>query len=183
MYIGDEPKCCGCNPTKKEYDVDKMSIEELKKQIDIKNALLDEVYAKNNEIRATRDILRNALCKAYHDSIILNNIKLEGLCYVIKSESCTTYVKLISINKIEGDTIIANIVEINKNKVDCISIQYGIGYLSYQTIIENQCSTEEFDKAFSETIREIREKATSSKTEERFSGAMDLIQRMDNLQH
>lgn len=183
MYIGDEPKCCGCNPTKKEYDVDKMSIEELKKQIDIKNALLDEVYAKNNEIRAKLDILRNALCKAYHDSIILNNIKLEGLCYVIKSESCTTYVKLISINKIEGDTIIANIVEINKNKVDCISIQYGIGYLSYQTIIENQCSTEEFDKAFSETIREIREKASSSKTEERFSGAADLIQRMDNLKH
>ena len=183
MYIGDEPKCCGINPTKKEYDVDKMSIEELKKQIDIKNALLDEVYAKNNEIRGTLDILRNALCKAYHDSIILNNIKLEGLCYVIKSESCTTYVKLISINKIEGDTIIANIVEINKNKVDCISIQYGIGYLSYQTLIENQCSTEEFDKAFSETIREIREKVSGSQIKEKFTGAVDLIQRMDNLKH
>ena len=183
MYNVDELCNCKSNPTNKEYDVNKMSIEELKRQIDIKKALLDEGYAKNNEIRGTLDILRNALCKAYHDSIILNNIKLEGLCYVTKSESCTTYVKLISINKIEGDTIIANIVEINKNKVDCISIQYGIGYLSYQTLIENQCSMEEFDKAFSETIGEIREKASGSQIKEKFTGAVDLIQRMDNLKH
>lgn len=175
MYNVDKLCCCKNNPANKEYDVNKMSIEELKRQIDLKKALLDEGYTKNNEIRATLDILRNALCKAYHDSIILNNIKLEGLCYVTKNESFTTYVKLISINKIEGDTIIANTVEITKNQFDRISIQYGIGYLTYQTLIENQCSTEEFDKVFSETIREIREKASSSQIKEKFNGEVDSI--------
>lgn len=183
MYKADEPKCCGSNPTKKEYDVDKMSIEELKKQIDIKKALLDESYTTSDEIRNTLNILSNALCKAYHDTIILNNINLEDLCFATKSINCTTYVKVISINKILDDSISANIVEINKNTEGYALVQYGVEYIPYRTLMENQCSKEEFDKVLSETIREIREKASSSKTKERFSGAADLIQRMDNLKH